>query len=122
MSSSYSTTPVTTSCKFISTVSWGPEKGRFMIISQAFIAKREYFTKHGLHLNSSGKECIAQRLTAVVKIFFTKERMFPICLQLKEDTTISDQDRNNNDSYVTSCNEVTVPQSQPSKSPKETLG
>jgi hypothetical protein len=35
---------------------------------------------------------------------------------------ISIQDRSNNDSHVTSCNEVTVPQSQPSKSPKETMG
>jgi lysophospholipase L1-like esterase len=29
--------------------------------------EREYLTKHGLHLNSSGKECIAQRLAMVVK-------------------------------------------------------
>jgi len=35
---------------------------------------------------------------------------------------IPNQDRRNNDAYVTSCNEVTVPPSQPSKSPKETLG
>jgi hypothetical protein len=35
---------------------------------------------------------------------------------------IPNQDRRNNDSYVTRCNEVTVPPSQPSKSPKETLG
>jgi len=35
---------------------------------------------------------------------------------------IPNQDRCNNDSYVTRCNEVTVSPSQPSKSPKETLG
>ena len=46
----------------------------------------------------------------------------PICLQWKNDTMIPNQDRRNNDAYVTSCNEVTVPPSQPSKSPKETLG
>jgi len=34
---------------------------------------------------------------------------------------IPNQDRHN-DSYVTSCNVVTVPPLQPSKSPKETLG
>jgi hypothetical protein len=82
----------------------------------------EYFIKQGLHLNSSGKEYIALRLATVVKSFFNKERMSLICLQWKDDTVISNQDRNNNDSHVTSCNEVTVPQSQPSKSPKKTLG
>jgi hypothetical protein len=35
---------------------------------------------------------------------------------------ILNQDRRNNVSSVTSCNEVTVPPSQPSKSTKETLG
>jgi hypothetical protein len=84
--------------------------------------EREYFTKHGLHLNSSGKECITLRLATVVKSFFNKERMPPIYFQWKDDTMISNQDRNNNAHYVTSCNEVTVHQSQPSKSVKETSG
>jgi hypothetical protein len=83
--------------------------------------EREYFTKHGLHPNSSGKECIALRLATVVNIFFNKERMPPICFQLKDDTMNSNQIRNN-DSHVTSCNEVIVYQSQPSKSPKKTSG
>jgi len=46
---------------------------------------RKYFTKHGLHLNSSGKEYIAIRLATVVKglfhdvsHFLTVERGFPI--------------------------------------------
>ena len=34
---------------------------------------------------------------------------------------IPNQDRCNNDSYVATCNGVTVPPSQPSKSPKQTL-
>jgi hypothetical protein len=34
---------------------------------------------------------------------------------------IPNQDRCNNDSCVATCNEVTVPRSQPSKSPKQTL-
>jgi lysophospholipase L1-like esterase len=36
--------------------------------------EREYFTKHGMHLNSSGKECIAQRLAIVVKSFLKKKK------------------------------------------------
>ena len=32
--------------------------------------EREYLIKRGLHLNSSGKECIVLRLAAVVKRFF----------------------------------------------------
>jgi len=43
--------------------------------------EREYFTKHGLHLNPSGKECMALRLAMVVKSFLNKERMSPITLQ-----------------------------------------
>jgi hypothetical protein len=84
--------------------------------------EREYFTKHGLHLNSSGKEYIALRLTMVVKSFLNKERMSPIRLQWKDNTTFSDLNRNNKKSYVSNCNAVVVPQSQPSTSPKETLG
>jgi hypothetical protein len=84
--------------------------------------EREYFTKHGLHLNSSGKKCIAQRLAMLVQSFLNKERMSAISLQWKCDTTFSDLDGNNNVSRVTSCNAMTVPQLQPSKSPKETLG
>jgi hypothetical protein len=54
--------------------------------------EREYVTKHGLHLNSSVKECIAQRLAMVVQSFLNKERMSPISLQWKGDTTFSDLD------------------------------
>jgi len=67
--------------------------------------EREYLTKRGLHLNSSGKECIALRLVTVVRSFFNKEIISPICLQWKKDTMVPNQDRHNNDSYVTSCNE-----------------
>jgi hypothetical protein len=31
---------------------------------------REYVTKHGIHLNLPGKEQIALKLVAVIKIFF----------------------------------------------------
>jgi lysophospholipase L1-like esterase len=60
--------------------------------------ERKYFTTHGLHLNSSGKEYIAMRLTTVVKSFFKIERMSPIPLQWKDDTVISNQDRIHKDS------------------------
>jgi hypothetical protein len=73
--------------------------------------ERIHFTKHGLHLKSSGKECIAQRLVTVIRSFFNKERMSPICLQWKDDTKFFNQDRRNNDSDVTICKEVTVLQS-----------
>jgi len=63
--------------------------------------EREQFTKHGLHLNSSGKECIALKLAAVVRSIFNKERVSPICLQWRDDTKIFNEDRTNNDSCVT---------------------
>ena len=78
--------------------------------------ERVHFTKHALHLNSSGKECIAQRLATVVRSFFNRKRISPICLQRKDDAKILNQDRTNNDSYVTNCNEVTVLQSLPPNS------
>jgi len=84
--------------------------------------EREYFTKYGLHLNSSGKETIALRLGMVVKSILNKERMSPIRLQWKANTTFSDLNSNNKESYVCNCNKMAVPQLQPSTSPKETLG
>jgi hypothetical protein len=82
--------------------------------------EREHFTKHGLHLNSSGKEYIALRLATMFRSFFNKERISHICLQWKDDTKTFNQDRTNNDSFVTNYNEVTVLQSQPSNSQKVT--
>ena len=75
--------------------------------------EREYFTKRGLHLNSSGKECIAPRLAMVVKSFLNKERIFPIRLQWKDNTRFSDLNRNNKESCVSNCNAMAVRQSQP---------
>jgi hypothetical protein len=51
--------------------------------------KREYFTKHGMHLNSSGKESIAKSLAIVVRNFLKKERMSPISLYWKDDTSVT---------------------------------
>jgi hypothetical protein len=82
--------------------------------------EREYFTKHGQHLNSSGKECIAQGLARVIRSFLKKGRMSPISLYWKDDTSFSDLNGNNK-SHITRCNTMTAPQSQPSTSLKETL-
>jgi len=60
----------------------------------------KYFTKHGLHLNLSGKECITLRLATVIKSFFHTERMSPIYLHWKDDTAIIKQNMINKDSAV----------------------
>jgi hypothetical protein len=83
--------------------------------------ERKYFTEHGLHLNSSGKEFIAVRLITVVKSFFHIERMSPIYLYWKDDTVITNQDRRSKDSLVTNNNDKITPRLQPSHSPKETF-
>jgi len=49
--------------------------------------ERNYFIKHGLHLNSAGKECIALRLSMMVKSCLNKKRMSPIRLKWKDNTT-----------------------------------
>jgi hypothetical protein len=80
--------------------------------------ERKYFTKHGLPLNSSGKECIALRLTAVVKSFFHVERVSPIYLQWKGDTMITNHE-GKKDSSVSSNKDESTPRSQPPHSPNE---
>jgi hypothetical protein len=81
---------------------------------------REYFTKHGMHLNEAGKEGIAQRLAIVVRSFRKRERMSPISLYWKDDTSLSDP--NGNESHITMCNLVTAPKLQLSTIPEESLG
>ena len=81
--------------------------------------ERKYFTKHGLHLNSSGKECITLKLATVIKSFFLTERMSLIYLHWKDDTVITKQDKINKDSSVINNNDKSTPQSQ-SHSPIET--
>ena len=75
--------------------------------------EREYFTKHGLHLNSAGKECIVLRLAMMVKSFLNKKRLSPIRLKWKNNTAFFDLNRNNKESCESNCNAVAVPQSQP---------
>ena len=49
--------------------------------------RREYFTKHGLHLKTSGKEQITSKLAAVVKSLLHKKKSTSIQLQWKENLT-----------------------------------
>ena len=79
--------------------------------------KREYFTKHGLHLNLPGKECIAQELARAVRSFFKEEKMSPISLHWKDDTSLSDL--NGNEPHTPKCNAVAPPQSHFPISPKK---
>jgi len=44
------------------------------------VLERDYFTKHGLHLNSSGEEQIALKLVAVVTSFSTRTKCPPFAL------------------------------------------
>jgi len=39
---------------------------------------RNYFTRHGMHLNPKGKELLSQQLAAVVENVFSKEQSVPI--------------------------------------------
>ena len=81
--------------------------------------ERECFTKHGMHLNSPGKESIAQRLAIVVRSFLKKEKVSPISLDWKNDTPSSDP--KGNGSHTASCIAVTAPHSSPSTSTEESL-
>ena len=45
---------------------------------------RPYFTNHGQHLNSSGKEAISNKLAIVIKDLFVKEQPTPICMPWKD--------------------------------------
>ena len=45
---------------------------------------RPYFTNHGQHLNSSGKEAISNKLAIVIKDLCVKKQLTPICMPWKE--------------------------------------
>jgi len=79
--------------------------------------ERGCFTKHGLHLNSSGKECIAQKLARAVRSFLKKEEASPISLHWKDDTSF--YGLNGNESHTPRLNALTAPKSHPPKSPKK---
>jgi hypothetical protein len=70
---------------------------------------RNYFTRHGLHFNSSGKEFIASKLASVVKSFMQKVRSSPIYMKWKVDPVPTNYDDSNNSSDSGLC-EVSSPQ------------
>jgi hypothetical protein len=47
--------------------------------------QREHFTKHGQHLNNSGKELVSLELAKLVKQLVNKKKTAPIKMQWKED-------------------------------------
>ena len=61
---------------------------------------RSYFTKHGQHLNSSGKELISNKLSILIKNLFAKKQYIPICLPWKEITQLPDLNQNNPDELL----------------------
>jgi len=58
---------------------------------------RKYFTMHGQHLNSSGKEIISNKLSIVIKDMFVKKQPTPICMPWKEISQLTDFNQNNPD-------------------------
>jgi hypothetical protein len=47
--------------------------------------QRKHFTKHGQHLNNSGKELVSQELAKLVEQLVNKKKTAPIEMQWKED-------------------------------------
>lgn len=45
---------------------------------------REHFTQHGLHMNASGKEKIARKISNVVRKIVTRKKVQPVILKWKE--------------------------------------
>jgi hypothetical protein len=56
---------------------------------------RTYFTRHGQHLNSSGKELISNKLSTVIKDLNVKKQLPPICMPWKEVSHLTVLNQNN---------------------------
>ena len=52
---------------------------------------REHFTQHGLHMNTSGKKLISQRIAYNIRRIFIKRMTPPIILKWKSDPTESSE-------------------------------
>jgi hypothetical protein len=53
---------------------------------------REHFATHGLHMNTVGKELMAQRITDHIRQIFLKRQTSPMILKWKQDLTKSSQE------------------------------
>jgi lysophospholipase L1-like esterase len=51
-------------------------------------SRRDLFTRHGLHLNSKGKEQIAKKTVKVITTMLNKKKSDPIMMKEKEDLGI----------------------------------
>jgi len=45
---------------------------------------RDHYTKHGLHMNKTGKEWLARRTADIINKLFTNQKLDPITLEWKE--------------------------------------
>jgi cell fate (sporulation/competence/biofilm development) regulator YmcA (YheA/YmcA/DUF963 family) len=45
---------------------------------------RDHYTKHGLHMNKTGKEWLARRTADIINKLFTNQKLDPIILDWKE--------------------------------------
>jgi hypothetical protein len=61
---------------------------------------RNYFTRHGQHLHSSGKELISNKLSTVIKDLFIKKQLPPICMPWKEISHLTVSNQNNLDELL----------------------
>jgi hypothetical protein len=52
--------------------------------AKLFDLDRSYYTTHGQHLNSSGKELIANKLAILIKDMLVKKQLIPIHMPCKE--------------------------------------
>jgi hypothetical protein len=48
-------------------------------------SNRELFTRHGLHMNSKGKEQIARKIVKTIKVMLNEKKSVPFMMKDKED-------------------------------------
>jgi hypothetical protein len=56
---------------------------------------REYFTKHGMHMNTMGKELMAWRITQHIRKTFLVRQTPPITLKWRQESMDTDQEGDN---------------------------
>jgi hypothetical protein len=53
---------------------------------------RELFIRHGLHMNTRGKEQIARRITQIIKVILSEKKNDPIIMKDREDQGINSEE------------------------------